>query len=165
MGMNTGMLFGKVESCWGPVKNVQVDITKLIGDSDQKINIQGSEDNENASTWVVTNDDGKYVLPFLWHGTEIAKAASVMRVHCFASGTHDKENLVRRAFLCMNLKALFSAVYPTFDSPTQEALDCAKDFIMAFRKVAQFPPHHKLLLSTELWGILAQANFFITAPK
>ena len=164
MGMNTGMLFGKVESVWGPARDVMVDISKLTGDSNSRINIQVSEDNPAGPIWVVTDKNGKYVLPFFWDGTQIAKAISgTMKIHCFAFKL-DTDRLVVRGHLCLNLKALISAVYPTFDNPTQEALDVAKDFIMAYRGVAPFAPHHKMLLSTEVWGIVAKANFFVRVP-
>lgn len=165
MGMNTGMLFGKIESPWGPTKDVMVDISKLTGDENKVINIQANEDNPNAPTFVTTGSDGKYILPFFWHGTEIAKAApGLLRVSCFAHKL-DTDRSVRRGHLCMNLKALFSNIYPTFEQPTQEALDVAKDFLLAFRQIKAFPPSHKILLSTEIWGIMAQANFFIRANK
>lgn len=161
MGMNTGMLFGKIESVWGPANDVTVDISKLAGDSNSTINIQVSEDNPNGPTWATTDKDGKYILPFFWHGTDIAKAlGGKMLIHCFAY-TMDIDRSVRRAHLCMNLKALFSNVYPTFENPTQEALDVGKDFLLAFREIKAFPPTHKILLSTEIWGILAEANFFV----
>ena len=162
MGMNTGMLFGKVECPHGPVKNAQVDISSLRGDSGKLIEIQGAEDTSNSPTYVLTDGDGKYVLFFYWYGTQIAEViGSQLWIRSWAKGNRDPERTRKRAFLCLNLKTLISAGYPTFDVPTQEALDVAKDFILAYRKVAQFSPQHKILLSTELWGILSQANFFI----
>ena len=166
MGMNTGMLFGTVECPWGPVKNAQVDISSLRGDSGSLINIQGNEDNENSPTFVQTDSDGKYVLFFYWYGTEIAKViGSRLWIKSFAVGNRDPERSRTRAFLCLNLKALFSQLYPTFDAPIPETFDVAKDFILAYRGVAPFAPQHKIFLSTEVWGILGRANFFIAHSK
>lgn len=164
--MNTGMLFGEVYCANGPVANAQVDIVLLTGDSKSKINIQVSEDNESGPTYVLTDDDGKYVLQFVWDGTQIAKAVTgMMRLRCFAYGNQDTDRKDRPAYLCLNLKALISAGYPTFDNPSQEAADVAKDFILAFRGIAAFAPHHKAFLSTEIWGILAEANFYVMPPR
>jgi hypothetical protein len=166
MAMNTGLLFGEVMCASGAVEGAMVDIVWLTGDSKSKINIQVSEDNSTGSTHVLTDSSGKYVLPFVWDGTQIAKAVTgMMKLKCFAFGNNDTERKVRPAHLCMNLKALISAGYPTFDNPTQDALDAAKDFILAFRQIKAFPPHHKAFLSTEIWGILARANFFVLPPK
>jgi hypothetical protein len=70
-------------------------------------------------------------------------------------------------FFSLNLKALISQGYPTFDSPTEEALDVAKDFITAFREILpkyqNVVPHHKIFLSTEIWSIMARADIEISS--
>lgn len=165
--MNTGILYGEVYSGGGPVKNARVTIDWLKGDfAMPAIKVQLTE-NENENVWVATetNGDGKYVLPFFWDGTQIASAISTteLTMRTFAQTNKDTDRKRVKAHLCLDLKKLISIGYPTFDNPTQEAFDCAKDFMMAYRSVKAFPPHHKVLLSTEVWGILARANFFVSA--
>lgn len=166
MGMNTGILFGEVHSSGGPVNKATVTIDWLKGDlSMPAIKVQLTE-KENENVWVSTetNSNGKYVLPFFWDGVQIASAVStkVLTMRTFATTNSDSDRKRVKAHLCLDLKKLFAVAFPTFDNPTEEAFDCAKDFILAYRSVKAFPPHHKVLLSTEVWGILARANFFVT---
>lgn len=166
--MNTGLLFGEVfYGSGGPVEKARVVIDWVKGDLSQSgIKIQLTE-KENENAWVATDtdEDGKYVLPFFWDGTEIAKTlqTKTMTMRTFAFTNNDTDRMRVKAHLCMDLKKLFSVAFPTFDNPTQEAFDCAKDFMLAFRQVKTFPPHHKVLLSTEIWGILAKANFVLSS--
>lgn len=140
MGMNTGMLFRQVSCDNGPVANAMVDIVWLKGDSDSVIKIQLNEDDDKSSTSVLTDEDGRYVLLFVWDGTQIAKAVTgMMKIKSFAYGNQDTERKVKPAFLCLNLKALISAAFPTFDNPVQEAFDVAKDFILAYRSFRPAP--------------------------
>jgi hypothetical protein len=166
--MNTGILFGEVTSSTGPVADASVTIDWLKGDlAMPAIRVQLTEkDNDNAWVRADTNSDGKYVIPFFWDGTQIASAisTSVLTMRTFATTSNDADRKRVNAHLSLDLKKLFSNIFPTFDNPTQEAFDCAKDFMLAYRSIKAFPPHHKIILSTEVWGILARANFFVLPP-
>lgn len=165
MGMNTGILFGEVWSSGGAVKGASVMIDWIKGDLSQpSIRVQLTETDSKSWVRIDTDSKGKYILPFFWDGTQIGLAVQTktltMRTVAFGAGYESDRKRVP-AYLCMDLKKLLSFSIPTFDNPSQEAADCAKDFILAYRQVKAFPPHHKIILSTEVWGILAKANFFL----
>ena len=132
-----------------------------------KIKVFKSDDEKDES-WVTatTNSDGKYVLPFFWDPLQLASVLAVAncRIRAFANTDNDSDRVRTNGHLSLDLRKLFGQVFPTFDSPTQEAFDCAQAFILSFHKVAQLPPHHKLLISAEVWGILGKANFFVLTP-
>lgn len=166
MGWNTGILFGEVWSSDGPTENAIVTIDWLKGDLTMpSIKVQMTE-TENENVWVSTqtNSDGKYVLPFFWDPLGFASATSntylTMRTYV-VSGSFSSQGKRVKAHLSLDLRKLFGAVFPNFDNLTEDFLECAKDFHLAYRLVKPFPPTHKIMLSTEVWGVLARANFFL----
>ncbi len=166
MGACSGLLYGKVDSEKGAAADTMVDIDWIKGEmTGDRLDIEASEGKGKAPTYVLTDSNGKYVLPFVWHptGSQIAitHSTSKLKVRTFAHNGTKVDRQIVSAYLCMDFKKLMSGVLPTFESPTSEAVECSVSFLLAYRNIPAFPPHHKAFLTPELMGIVAKANFFL----
>lgn len=165
MAWCSGILFGEVYSAKGAVANAMVDIVWVKGETTgHELSIAVSENDEKTPTYVMTDEDGKYTLPFVWFpgGTEssVTESTKFLSIKTFAhSGTGGDRKIVRGC-MCINIKSIVSQVVP-MEFTMLEGAELGKDLILAFRKIAASPPHHKIFLSTESRGIVAKANFFV----
>lgn len=166
MGSCSGLLYGKVDSEKGPAANAMVDIDWIKGEmTGNKLSIEVSEGKGNAPTYVLTDNNGKYILPFTWFPGDsahaIVQSTQKLTMRTFAHNGTGVDRQTVSAYLCMDFKKLMSGVLPTFESPTPEAVECSVSFLLAYRNIPAFPPHHKAFLTPELMGIVAKANFFL----
>lgn len=178
MGQNEGLIFGRITEDGGAISgnSARVEVNWIKGNLSQpELRVTQKEGQTHSRAFVDLPKDtgGKYVLPFNWSGTQIATTlqgaltASLLGMVYRSDGDYRAKNIRVRAFLCLNLKALISQGYPTFDSPTEETLDVARDFIIAYREILPkyqtFVPHYKIFLSTEVQSILARADIDISS--
>lgn len=166
MGRNSGIIFGQVTNNGSSVKGAVVNLNWIKGDLSQNgVRALSPNENENYLHSAETNEAGKYVIPFAWDGTQIAETLQGrLTISILGWAEAGAKNVHAPGFLCLDLKSLISQGYPTFNEPVPEAFDVAKDFIAAYRGLLTVAPHYKIVLSTEVWSILARGNIDIGAP-
>lgn len=165
MAWCSGILFGEVYSAKGPIANAMVDIDWIRGEkTGLNLRIAVAEDDYKSPTYVQTDEDGKYTLPFVWFPggseTSVTDSTKFLTIRTFAhSGTGNDRKQIKGC-VCINIKSLLSQVVP-MEFTAAEGAELGKSLIEAFNKIKAYPPFYKIFLSTEVKGIVAHTNFFV----
>ncbi|RFB76343.1 hypothetical protein [Methylovirgula sp. 4M-Z18] len=168
MAANTGIIFGVIASNGSGVPGVQVSLNFIFGDPSQGYMSAGAScdagGNVGGFPKTQTGDDGRFVLPFLWPGTDIAKVvdgkatASFLAIQFYSDGTYRCFNKRVRLFLGLDMRKLIQVGYTDPTGSPSDFANAAKDFYASYRDM--LPAHGVfptiLPFSTEVWGLIGE---------
>jgi hypothetical protein len=173
---NTGLVFGRVTdaSSGAGVKDAVVDFSFLLGDDQRLVRTGGTDDLAVYVKKVHSNEDGRYVVPFYWEAADIGKlgmgfgTVSLAVTWWGADANHFSALVQRpRVMLTLDMRKLIGVGYSSVPASSPELVNVLKDFYASYREMLSahqvFYPNTPLL-STEVYGLLGQANFSLAAP-
>lgn len=179
MGMNTGILFGEVE-CGdidveggvrgAPDVEVTIDWLKSVSNEEIQIEIANGDSSNSKTVSAITDGNGRYIVQFLWHGVDLPKTLEGrMKMRAYAVSLNDSDRKTVPAVLCWDMKKFITQCVPLFSEPTKDSLNSYLKFMGKFRDHPEYTNlarATKVMLSTELYGIFAEANFYVSqTPK